>query len=257
MSLTMSTGAVPVLVARASLDIVNVMNPVPALAYSSYCVSKTHTTPPQHTRPPPTLSSQTVKDVSRERFDVNRVPTKPSDCWCKIRASLLHAALEHHSDSAKTSELGADNGDGGVLVDVESISLATSQEDVLGNLDSSTLLFDTAVGEEATASGDAAAGKGVSPGGNGVGGEGKAGKGKVWGVGNKCKGGMKGNRRPSKSGLEMYVDQCAWRVLHAASRTASGGDCFFVVQVNSALCARMHTMGVHLVVCVSLGPAWF
>ncbi|CAM9489871.1 unnamed protein product [Laminaria digitata] len=28
----------------------------------------------------------------------------------------------------------------------------------------------------------------------------------------------------------MYVDQCAWRVLHAASRTASGGDCFFVVQ---------------------------
>lgn len=34
------------------------------------------------------------------------------------------------------------------------------------------------------------------------------------------------------SGPEIYAERCAWRVLHAASRTASGGDSFFVVQVN-------------------------
>lgn len=244
MPLIVSTDTVAVL--AAALDIVNVTNPVPVLACSSYSVPKIHTIPP------PTLSSQTVKDVSRERFDVNRVPTKPSDCWCKIRASLLHAALDYHSDSAKNSELGANNGDGGVLMDAESISRATGREDGLGSLDSSTLLSDTAVGEEAAASGDAAAGKEVSPGGNGIGGEGKAGKGKVWGVGNECKGGMKGNRRQSKSGLEMYVDQCAWRVLHAASRTASGGDCFFVVQVNSDfLCTYAHHGRVHPCLCQS------
>lgn len=43
-----------------------------------------------------------------------------------------------------------------------------------------------------------------------------------------------GECREPRSGLEMYVDQCAWRVLHAASRTASGGDSFFVVQVLRA-----------------------
>lgn len=39
-------------------------------------------------------------------------------------------------------------------------------------------------------------------------------------------------RASGKTASEMYVDQCAWRVLHAASRTASGGDSFFVVQVR-------------------------
>ncbi|CAM9647143.1 unnamed protein product [Choristocarpus tenellus] len=32
------------------------------------------------------------------------------------------------------------------------------------------------------------------------------------------------------SDANKYLDTCAWRVLHAASRTATGGDSFFVVQ---------------------------
>lgn len=38
------------------------------------------------------------------------------------------------------------------------------------------------------------------------------------------------------SGPEVYAERCAWRVLHAASRTASGGDSFFVVQVKGCVC---------------------
>lgn len=200
-----------------------------------------------HTNPhlPPTLSSQTVKDVSRERFDVNCVPTDPSDCWCKIRASFLHAVLEHHP------EISADEGGGGLLTRTESFARASGRKDGLCGPDSSTLC-DTTVEEESAASGDAAAGNRVAPGGNGVNGEGKAGKGKVWGVGHECKGGMKGNRRASKSGLDMYLDQCAWRVLHAASRTASGGDCFFVVQVKMVVFCTIFitTVGVSLLVCL-------
>lgn len=86
-------------------------------------------------------------------------------------------------------------------------------------------------GSRDTGSGDTAGGgSGVSAG-AGNGGAGGVG-GKAWGVGSDKKGGVKGNDNVSKSELDMYVDQCAWRVLHAASRTASGGDCFFVVQVR-------------------------
>lgn len=46
-----------------------------------------------------------------------------------------------------------------------------------------------------------------------------------------CGGDVGGVGGEVRSGLERYVDQCAWRVLHAASRTASGGDSFFVVHV--------------------------
>jgi len=36
----------------------------------------------------------TLKDVSRERFDVNKEPTDPSRCWSRIRALLLSAAVQ-------------------------------------------------------------------------------------------------------------------------------------------------------------------
>lgn len=52
--------------------------------------------------------------------------------------------------------------------------------------------------------------------------------------------GAQGGAGAAKSPVEVYVDQCAWRVLHAASRTASGGDSFFVVQVSC------HTISNHI-----------
>ncbi|CBJ32450.1 expressed unknown protein [Ectocarpus siliculosus] len=69
----------------------------------------------------------------------------------------------------------------------------------------------------------------ASPSGVRVPGEGGRGGGPVQGgVGGTAKDGD--GAVAAKSALETYVDQCAWRVLHAASRTASGGDSFFVVQ---------------------------
>lgn len=169
--------------------------------------------------------------MSRERFDVNGAPTDPSDCWREIRALLLTAASQHPAHGATPSDAEVDTGPGNCeLVNRE-------DDDPSGGVASMPSTRDTDGSTRCAASsaagGDAAAGDEVSSAGmHGAGGNGRGGNGEPWGVGSGRKGGVRGNDRASKSGLEMYVDQCAWRVLHAASRTASGGDCFFVVQAR-------------------------
>ena len=187
-----------------------------------------------------------MKDVSRERFDVNKVETDPADCWRKIRALLLQAAKNDHS-YAHGSIHGTTGRSDQETETVLRPSLGSAHTGKNAPLRSGTVdrgeteseLSAAATGGAAAGdagsrdagSGDAAGGgSGVSAGAGDGGADGVGGK--AWGVGSDKKGGVRGNDNVSKSDLDMYVDQCAWRVLHAASRTASGGDCFFVVQVR-------------------------
>lgn len=174
---------------------------------------------------------KTLKDVSREKFDVNGVPINPSDCWREIRALLLKAATEHPEYEANSSELLADTGaDLNADADLVNGETDSSEDKVLEDRrDDIKPAYDATV---SSSCGDAAGGRRVSREGfHTTGGLSREGEGKPWELGSRSRGGVEGNRRESKSALELYVDQCTWRVLHAASRTASGGDCFFVVQV--------------------------
>eukprot|EP00903_Cladosiphon_okamuranus_P016696 g15391.t2 len=208
--------------------------------------------------------SQTLKDVSRETFDVDREPIEPSRCWSRIRALLLDAAvlaqnskqiqapLDKTARPADAAALQPDTGGPRIATDSAASATATSpviraknEEGVLEATTATTTATISAAAEEAqmctrstptgvhpeTASADAAAGGG-----------GFTGKVEVERIeGKRAKGGggdfaCDSDRAEeirdtkTKSPIEAYVDQCAWRVLHAASRTASGGDSFFVVQ---------------------------
>lgn len=196
--------------------------------------------------------------MSRERFDVNRVPTAPSDCWTKIQASLLEAARQHQYSSSSSndeatvghccspsylSSLHGHDGGGGGGKGGGSVSDGVDIDDGEGNGgggENAVHSTDRWATEQPTTTtsavrGDAALGSSsriyisrrkVEPSGIGDGTEcvyKKEDDGTV--------NADSGIANTAKSNLELYVDQCAWRVLHAASRTASGGDSFFVVQV--------------------------
>lgn len=240
--------------------------------------------------PPPT--PQTLKDVSRERFDVNKEPTDPSQCWSRIRSLLLSAAVQASEQlplegmvatvaAARPADAAALRPDTGgpriISADSDSDSGAAAADEPMktkggcpregeaGRLSGRPNEGDRPAGERAAAIGagrnsgrpSIGADPDAAPGGDAAAG---AGDGSVYGgggddveggcdpaAGNAA--GSEGTGGPAeavcgaeegakKSPLEMYVDQCAWRVLHAASRTASGGDSFFVVQVGvGLLCA--------------------
>ena len=226
---------------------------------------------------------QTLKDVSREKFDVNKVPIDPADCWRKIRGLLLQAATDRHHSGPSNGDITASGATSKATISsgtsasgaISSGTAASSttaglsdkkSETVFRSRPGLTMQTDSCPREDTSwrddvdnsnpkgseqgtaaaaaaaatpgdvAAGDAAAGDAAGGGNGGLVGVGSGGAGgvtsKAWGVGSDKKGGVRGNDNVSKSELEIYVDQCAWRVLHAASRTASGGDCFFVVQVT-------------------------
>lgn len=229
---------------------------------------------PMYSTPPPPLpmlpTPQTLKDVSRERFDVNKEPTDPCRCWSRIRSLLLDAAVQNSKHNqqnqapvdrtARPADAAALQPDtGGPRIASDSAASATASSPVTrakktkGVPEAAVAEGCQAVGEaqlnrrsgptagadaETTSPADAAAG------GNGLGLESVSGGSarEVEGGGGKkevdakgegsAPGGAEGGGSVSKSPVEVYVDQCAWRVLHAASRTASGGDSFFVVQVR-------------------------
>ncbi|CAM9099869.1 unnamed protein product [Scytosiphon promiscuus] len=195
--------------------------------------------------------SQTLKDVSRERFDVNKVPTEPSRCWSQIRALLLKAAYRemnhpqphphpHYQTRVRSTAtrppdaafLQPDTGGSRVATDAVATAAnptrtAQPQQAIRREEEEPGGPSDESAGPgrgqpsrrcAAASSGDAAAGNETVIAARGDGGAGR---------GDGCGGADIGG---AKSALEAYVDQCAWRVLHAASRTASGGDSFFVVQ---------------------------
>lgn len=191
---------------------------------------------------------------------MNKEPTDPSRCWSCIRALLLEAAIQtsNHQNQqdqqtpldrtarpADAAALQPDTGGARIatdpaeppvtrakkekgFLDAAADEPVAGQEDPHGPISTSTSARPAGAHSE-TWTADAAAG------GNGkVEVEGGDANHKGGGVG--CGGaeedvsGSAGSA--SKSPVEVYVDQCAWRVLHAASRTASGGDSFFVVQVR-------------------------
>lgn len=172
---------------------------------------------------------QTLKDVSRERFDVNGVPTEPCDCWHEIRALLLKplGAAE------------ATKGGGGARA---ARAKASGGGPSAGGANPSQPRPQSAACADAAA-GDKASGRGC------------------WERGGSWKSGLPTDGyNASKTPAERYVDQCSWRVLHAASRTASGGDCFFVVQVRHAAAAaatasvddKLVSTPRHVTVCVHM-----
>ncbi|CAN0489720.1 unnamed protein product, partial [Ectocarpus sp. 12 AP-2014] len=205
--------------------------------------------------------SQTLKDVSRERFDVNKVPTDPSQCWSQIQTLLLQAAAQDQKQQQQQQQqqqqeqqqvkpdrvarppdaaaVQPDTGGARIVTDTAAASATSTgaaaesvkpkgvkdEEDVRPSksVPASQEVDHTPSGPDGTHCCDA------SPSGVRVPGEGGCGGGPVQGgVGGAAKVGD--GAVAGKSALETYVDQCAWRVLHAASRTASGGDSFFVVQ---------------------------
>ncbi|CAN0350624.1 unnamed protein product [Pylaiella littoralis] len=196
---------------------------------------------------------QTLKDVSRERFDVNNAPTDPGHCWPHIRALLLRAAVQNLQQPRDRTARSGDNaaqqlGAGGSGFAANPAAAAAAEETkslrktrqyserssgVGADFDTGTLPADPAAAAAAAA--ENAALSGGTGGRGGCGGGARAreegGVKKRSGVANGAKG-VTGDAHEGvpKSPLEEYVDQCAWRVLHAASRTASGGDSFFVVQ---------------------------
>ena len=242
-------------------------------------------------------ASQTLKDVSRERFDVNKEPTDPSRCWSCIRALLLEAAIQtlnhqkqhnndHHNQGpldtmarpADAAALQPDTGGPRIATDsaaapgmrakkkgfLEAAAVAVAEcpsvgEAHMGHMDhmGPESAPPAADARPDTSPADAAAGGNGSTGKLAVEVEGGGGSRDV----DACitgEGGCVGCGGPpeedacaraSKSPVEVYVDQCAWRVLHAASRTASGGDSFFVVQVRSNFAAAhgpLHGLGMYL-----------
>ena len=218
---------------------------------------------------------QTLKDVSRERFDVNKEPTEPSRCWSRIQALLLEAAVHPQTSSQENQEMQSppdktarpadaaallpDTGgpraatDSAVSAPAAAASPVTRAKKEKAAVDAASSSSAAAAasaaecaevgeaqmspgstlparGHPEAASADAAGGSGFT--GNVGGG---AGTREVDGTGEgvPCEGGEESSTcTKTKSPVEAYVDQCAWRVLHAASRTASGGDSFFVVQVR-------------------------
>lgn len=224
--------------------------------------------------PLPSPVPQTLKDVSRERFDVNKEPTDPARCWSRIRSLLLSAAVEASEQPpldgmvataaarpADAAALRPDTGgariistysdsDPGAAAEPMRTKGGCQRDGETDRVSGRTNESDHPAGErpaataegrnsgrpsigaddDAAPGGDAAAGNrpvygGGPAAGNAAGGEGTGGPAEAV-----C-GAEEGAK---KSPLEMYVDQCAWRVLHAASRTASGGDSFFVVQVGGS-----------------------
>lgn len=206
------------------------------------------------------LVLQTLKDVSRERFHVNKAPTDPSNCWSHIRALLLRAALDNLQQPTDRTARPADaaaqqtgTGGGGIVADptAPASASATVAEEIkpLRDTDQRSRLStgagagtDTLPSDPAAAAAGAAGGNAVLPGGtDGTGGYVDGASAREEGGGGKNRRGVANGDHTSdtaieggvpKSPLGLYVDQCAWRVLHAASRTASGGDSFFVVQVQ-------------------------
>ncbi|CAM9236382.1 unnamed protein product [Sphacelaria rigidula] len=210
---------------------------------------------------------QTLKDVWRERLLVNNVPTPPTQCWTVIRDLLFSAAVEETStenikdgstspateaERVRVDKL-ASEGDPPVTARVvgHPPEVERDGKDTDNNHDEcdtgtmtpmaagispvkpkamhstpkslpTSCSDDAAPEAENTPSSSADCGSGAAAGetqgGDGGSRDGSCGPG---GEGSGCK--------TKRSGLEIYVDQCAWRVLHAASRTASGGDSFFVV----------------------------
>lgn len=222
-------------------------------------LASTKTYRPLPSSPHPSLASiplvpQTLKDVSRERFDVNNAPTDPGHCWPHIRALLLRAAVQNLQQPRDRTARSGDNaaqqlGAGGSGFAANPAAAAAAEETkslrktrqyserssgVGADFDTGTLPADPAAAAAAAA--ENAALSGGTGGRGGCGGGARAreegGVKKRSGVANGAKG-VTGDAHEGvpKSPLEEYVDQCAWRVLHAASRTASGGDSFFVVQV--------------------------
>lgn len=208
----------------------------------------------------PPLSRKTLKDVSRERFAVNKVPTDPSQCWSQIQTLLLQAAVQDQkqqqqqqqqatpgrvgrppdaaavqpdtggartvTDTAAASATGTDTGTGAAAESATPKGVK-DKEDVRP---SRSVPADQEVDHTSRGPDGCNRCSDARPSGVRVHGEGGRGGGPVeGGVGGGAKDG--GGAVAAKSALETYVDQCAWRVLHAASRTASGGDSFFVVQV--------------------------
>lgn len=165
---------------------------------------------------------------------MNRAPIDPSNCWPHIRTLLLRAAVQHlrrprDGTAGPTDAAGQrpDTGGSGIVT-----ATATEQMKCLRETHECSRRSPGAGSDTYTLPADPAAGHAVLSGGcDGTSAQGDGGATERSGV---VKGGTdahEGEGAP-KSPLEAYVDQCAWRVLHAASRTASGGDSFFVVQVK-------------------------
>lgn len=197
-----------------------------------------------------------MKDVSRERFDVNKEPIEPSRCWLRIRALLLEAAvhdqvhvqnpnqqnqapLDKRARPADAAALQPDTG--GARIATDSVAAAASpvmRAKERGVLEAATA---TATAEECAAVGEAQMGpRSTLPAGGcpetasadaAAGGNWFSDKVYLEGGTGKWEVDAQGEAK-TKSPIEAYVDQCTWRVLHAASRTASGGDSLFVVQVS-------------------------
>lgn len=201
---------------------------------------------------------------------VNNVPTPPTQCWTVIRDLLLSAAVEETSTEnikdgstspateaervrvdklasegdppvtarvvghppeverdGKDTDKNHDECDTGTMTPMAA-GISPVKPKAMHSTPKSlpTSCSDDAAPEaENTPSSSADCGSGAAAGetqgGDGGSRDGSCGPG---GEGSGCK--------TKRSGLEIYVDQCAWRVLHAASRTASGGDSFFVVHVR-------------------------
>lgn len=176
------------------------------------------------------------------------MPTAPDQCWAVIRGLLYTAAvtaarssqdrwlapstypnLSEDSSDGKLSEYQPEPREAGVDdhgpmgSEVAATLRATSTSDA-------TKGAVPMVGVPGVSCGDAAAGNGGRPSGEICTGERAKADARFHG---RARAGQEG-REMVRSGLDMYVDQCAWRVLHAASRTATGGDSFFVVQVTDS-----------------------
>ena len=141
---------------------------------------------------------QTLKDVTRERFEINGVPIESSECWVQICALFLQAASELSNLSSAPGE--------NAVYGTKNTQPKSKQPPLKEELERRG-----GEGPSETACGDAAAGKDC------------------------FSGSVKSVEEDHVEGvedMEAFVERCAWRVMHAASRTASGGDSFFVVQVQ-------------------------